>query len=211
MNPKTNSYYTRLRPYLKNKDVQNYSYAAFSLIAITIFAVFAIRPAVKTIISLQKTIQTQSQVLASLKQREESDKQGITNYQNDFDNTTKLSLLTLLPSTTSVQCLVDTLNTKTKDVQVIIDGMQIQPVDLVGTSRCNLTEADLSGFDKNPGSQPQAIHFTINVHGQYADFITLLDSLKQSSRLITIDSIHMSKEDTGGLSLSINGTAYYYK
>src|SRR5579864_9241150 len=93
-------YTTRLTPILKNKTVNNYSSAVFSLIAVIIFAIFAIDPTIKTIISLQKTIDDQTKTLNALKQKSQDLSTAINNYNSIPDNT-KIKLFTLLPNSTN--------------------------------------------------------------------------------------------------------------
>src|SRR5258708_22327106 len=109
MNPQYSRYYTRLQPIFKNNAVKTYSHIVFSLITIIVFALFAIRPTVKTIISLQNTINDQQVILKKLQDKTDNIEAGKAAYDR-IDQTTKIKLYTLLPSSTSITCIVNDFN-----------------------------------------------------------------------------------------------------
>jgi hypothetical protein len=55
----TGRYRVKINPIVQNKTVQSYSSLSFSLVAVIIFGIFAIKPTVQNIVDLQKQIDTQ--------------------------------------------------------------------------------------------------------------------------------------------------------
>src|SRR5947207_1236847 len=100
---------TRLKSLSKSKIIKNYSYLAFSLIAIIVFAVFAIRPTIKNIISLEQSIRQKQQTLQKLKAKSQDLNQAITSF-NAINDDTKLKLYNLLPDSTNLTCYLDFVN-----------------------------------------------------------------------------------------------------
>lgn len=205
-------YTTKLSPILKNKAISNYSPSIFSLMAIIVFIIFAIHPTIKTIISLQQTINDQTTVLSNLKQKSQQLSTAINNY-NSIPDDTKLKLFTLLPNSTNVTCLVSDLTNMSNNNQSTIVGLQIQQVELNRTTKCLLDSHDLENYRQNISSSVslKEIDFTVNTQGNFSQLSNLLNSYNTSTRLINIETATFGKPGEGNLSLIINGKAYFYR
>lgn len=205
-------YKKQLTPILKNKNVKTYSSLSLSVVAITIFIIFAIKPTFENILELQKQIETQQGILDQLKDKSDRLAQAVNNY-NSIPAETKLKLSTLLPNTPNTTCLIDTLATHVSQAQVETVGLQIQPHDLKGQSKCVYDGADLAQIEKNnsAASTLQEIPFTINISATYPNLTTFVNSLNASTRLISIDSGFFNRSVDNPLILSLTGKAYFYK
>lgn len=205
-------YAKKLTPVFKNKVVTTYSPSLFNLTAVIVFIIFAIHPTIKTIIALQKTIDDQKQTLTSLQAKSKSLADGISNY-NQISDDTKIKLIMLLPSTTNLTCLVNDLNNGALASGSTVSGLQVQPTELKGVTKCILDNQDLDHYRKNLslGLNLNEITFTINTSAQFAQLSTFLHSFNSSTRLLNIQSATFNKPTEGGLVLVVNAKGYYYK
>jgi Tfp pilus assembly protein PilO len=211
MNTKQNRYYNNLNPLFKNKNVRTYSHVVFSLITILILALFAIRPTIKSIISQHDNLSQQNNTLEKLIQKTNDIDMGIRNYEM-IETNTKIKLYTLLPNTTALPCLVNTLYSIASNHGVTVTGFQVQPTTLTGPSICVLTNNDLVGLKKSSVvSTTQEIKFTYNLQGSYNQVINALNELGKSDRLIRVDQVNFSRQEDGSIIVSIAAKAYYYK
>lgn len=193
---KYSRYYTYIKPVIENKYVISSSPYIFSLISIAIFAVFAIRPTITTISNLQKQLADNQQVLDKLNQKAKDLTQAKKNYDN-LDPTTKQKISLALPDQTNIVTLVTSLNGSIPK-GASVSALQIQPVTLADLNNS-------SGIHQNISK----INFTFNVTGSYQDLLQTLDNLHKSPRLISVDNIVMSSQESGSLVLSITGKGYF--
>jgi Tfp pilus assembly protein PilO len=200
-------YFVYIKPVFKSKGVQTYSPIIFSIIAITIFALFAVRPTVSTIVGLQKTIQERQDLLHRLEQKTKDLNEGRSNLEK-LGEDQKNKIYTLIPNSTSIPCLIDNLNYMATSNQVTVTGLQFQPLILEGKSKCIFTDLDLTSIDKK--ATVKEIEFTLNSQGTYPDLIKFLNSLNQVSRLVSIKTVSLTKQASGPLVMSISGKAYYF-
>lgn len=199
MNPKFSKYYTYIKPVLKNKTVKTYSPLVFSLITIAIFSLYALRPTIATIISLQKSVVEQEEVLAKLNQKVKSLSDGRRNYQL-IEEPVKDKLINLLPDSTSLPPLINDLTSIAVINSASISGVQFQPVDLDGPPNQPSTKSSL-----------KEIELTANFQGNYAQLFKVLDHLSTANRLISIQSVNFSQPSDSPTVMQINAKAYYFK
>lgn len=199
MNPKRNRYYTYIRPITKNKFVKTYSSLIFSLITVSIFSYYAIRPTVSTILSLQKSIAEQNRILSTLKQKVNNLVTGKSNYDS-IPPSVKTKLADLVPDNPSLPGLIDTLTYAAQTSEATISGLQFQPVILENQSTTLSKTTSLNQVD-----------FSLNVQGSFANLMKLLTAIKRTDRLVTITSINFVKPLDGNIVMSIIGKAYYLK
>src|SRR5258708_767562 len=205
-------YTTKLSPILKNKTVSTYSPTVFSLITIIIFAVFAIHPTIKTILSLQKTIDDQTKTLNSLKAKSQSLATAINNY-NSLPDDTKIKLFTLLPNATNVTCLLSDLTNMAGSAQSSIVGVQVQLVELNKASKCLIDNQDLESYRQNVSATVnlKELSFTLNSQANFSQLTSFLYLFNNSTRLINIESANFNKTADNSLTLIINGKAFFFK
>lgn len=191
-------YFTYIKPVTRLPIVRTYGSTIFTLIIITIFILFAIKPTVATILVLQKKLTETSEVLDKVNKKANDLSLGKQNYDNLVPDI-KGKISQAIPDTIELKSVTQTLERSARLHEASISALQIQPLiintklqDKVGT----LSEVD----------------FTFNIEGNYQNLISLLQDFKSSSRLISIDSLSLSKVSEGsGLIMSITGKAYYIK
>lgn len=197
MNPRFSRYYTYIKPILRNTTVKTYSPIVFSIVTMFIFGLFAVKPTISTIISLQKSIQEQKQVLEKLTTKAENLSLGKSNYQN-IDPATKIALNNLLPDKTDLPTLIDDLASLSNGLEASVSGLQFQPVNLVGQPVKLKKDAKL-----------QRVDFTYNLQGTYPQFNEFLNRLANSKRLISVQSVTITRSGETGLLMSLNANAYF--
>lgn len=191
-------YYTYIKNVTQNKVFRSYSPYIFSVITITLLVIFAIRPTISTISNLQKDIDNHQKVLEAMNKKA----QDLTEANKNYNKISKDSLdkiNTAVPTQAEISTLVRSLE-QALPRQSSASAVQIQPVTLVDISKDPTTKAVLD-----------TVKFTYNFEGNFDELLNILKNLSKSDRLITIDSISLSKQEAGSLIISINGKAYYLR
>ncbi len=193
-------YYTYVKPFARLPLVKTYGSTIFTILVVIFFIFYAIKPTVETILILQKQLDNSTVLLEKVNQKAKSLTDAKQNYDN-FDANTKLKnkLMAYLPDSVNLKSLTGTLEQTAKLHNASISAIQIQPLVIetnTGTGSGTLAE----------------ILFTYNTEGQYPDLISILQDLKNSSRLISIDHLSLSKVTDGtALIMSLSGKANYIK
>ena len=197
MNPRYSRYYTFIRPITKNKYIKTYSSLSFSLIAIMIFGIFAIKPTVETILVLQTNIQQQQQVDNSLLQKEQDLTKASENLKK-IDPAIRQDIDNLLPSKTDITTLAGNIGAIVQSHDATVSGLQFQSTDLNGQpSKISATPV------------VKEISFTLNISGEYSKLIETLDSLIRAPRLISIDNVNINSSADNTLVMSISARSFF--
>ncbi len=197
MNKKYSRFFTYIKPILKNRKVQDYGPLIFSLITSAIFAYFAIKPTLSTIVSLQKALDQQKDIFNKLEQKTETLSLGKKNYQ-DLGTDVVNRIDNLLPNKTGAPFLINSLIGIGQQHEATISGLQFQPFDLVGEPKSIDKKATIAELE-----------FSINFQGDYKKLASLLNSLNQLNRLITIKNVNFVKPEDGPLTISVSAKTYY--
>ena len=191
-------YFTYIKPVTQLPIIKNYGSTIFTLLTMSLLIFFAIRPTIETILVLQKKLADQDEVLQKVTQKAKNLSLGKKNYDN-LDQNIKEKISAGVTDTVSLKSLVQTLEQTAKVHEASVSALQIQP--LVVNIKIERQTGVLS-----------EIFFTFNIEGAYKNLIAILQDLKSSSRLISIDSLSLSKSNEGGtLIMSLSGKAYYLK
>lgn len=190
-------YFTYIKPVTKLPIIKNYGPAIFTLLTISILAIFAIKPTIETILVLQKKSIDSDAVLQKVTQKVNNLSQGKKNYDN-LDKNIKEKIAAAVPDTVSLKSVISTLEQTAKIHEASISALQIQPLII-------------ESKDENQVGKLAEISFTFNTEGGYKNLIALLQDLKLNSRLISIDSLSLTKTEGNSLIMSLSGKAYYLK
>lgn len=197
-NKKYSRYFTYIAPITKLPIIKTYGTTIFTLFMIAIFIFFAIKPTVETITVLQKQLSDYKEVLEKINQKSNNLALGIENYKklSETDNLKKIQ--TAIPENIDLRTFVQSLEDTALINQATISGLQLQPLS-VETENSNVKT--LSSMD-----------FTFNVSGSYPNLLLILEQLKATPRLISIDRVLLNHTpETNSLLMSITGKAYYLK
>lgn len=190
-------YFTYIKPFTKLPIIKNYGPSIFTLLTMSILILFAIKPTVETILVLQKKIADSEQVLQKVTTKANNLSLGKKNYDN-LDKSIKDQISTAIPNNVALQSLIHSLEQTAQTHQATISALQVQPLTIdtkLDDKMRSLTE----------------VSFTFNTQGSYKNLVALLQDLKVSSRLISIDSLSMTNSEGSGLNMSLSGKAYYLK
>lgn len=194
---RSSRYFTYIKPVVENRYIKSAAPSVFSLITITIFIVFAIRPTVSVILGLQKNIANQKEILVKLNEKAQNLSQGKKNWESLGDEN-RLKINTAVPAHPEIPLLIKALKMSTPQT-ASFSALQIQPltiIDVASSQSANLTLAEIS--------------FAYNIQGSYQELLSIIQNLEKSPRLLHIDSLSLNKQ-SGELTLSLNGKAYYLK
>ena len=191
-------YFTYIEPIIRAPLVKTYGTLIMTIVLLIIFVLFAIKPTIETIFLLLKDLENQKSTLAQLKKKRGDLTLAIKNY-NSLDSNILSSIETSIPKSTRIDQLVTSLENAASIPEASISALQFQPITIEPPA--NVTSNALT-----------EISFTFNIEGSYQNLMIILNNLRQSPRLISMDKVLFSKLSTSSLLLmSISGKAYYIK
>jgi Tfp pilus assembly protein PilO len=190
-------YFTYIKPISRIPVVKTYGSAIFSLLIITFFIFYAIKPTIETILVLQKKLDDSNLVLEQVNQKAKDLSLAKQNYDKINPNL-KTKMQTLIPDTATLRSLTDSLEQSAKAHQASISALQIQPLVL-----------EIKPVDKLGTIAP--IDFSFNVEGSYENLLAILQDLRTSSRLLSVEDLSITSSEESILIMSISGKAYYIK
>ncbi|MEK9175884.1 MAG: type 4a pilus biogenesis protein PilO [Patescibacteria group bacterium] len=188
-------YYRGILPYLKEEKNQKYLTIILTFGASIFFLLFAISPTLSTITKLKKEIADSRFVEEKLSQKINSLSSLSQAYQNVEGD---ISFVTdAVPDKPESPILTAQLQAVAKNSSVSLTNIDINPIDLT---------------DKKATSS-SSFRFEILASGEYADLKQFINNLKNMQRVISIDTISITKgtDVNSGIDLNIKGTAYYKK
>ena len=188
-------YFTYIEPITRAPIIRTYGSTILTIIALTVFIVFAIKPTVETILILQKTLSDQHQILDKLNEKSKNLSLGRKNYQA-LEESTKIKINSLVPINPEIGQVAKALENVSKVTDASISAIQFQSFTINKPLK-NQTLAE--------------IPFNFNIEGSYSAILTILSNLHSMERLISINQIAFNKLEGGRLLLSISGKAYYLK
>ena len=224
-------YYQRIAPVFKTQKAQAYTMVILSLFTISFFGVFAIRPTLKTIATLQRQIIDRSEVSQKLEEKinaliaAQETYQGIT-----ADIPTIYALLPDKPEVTSLliklEQLIDNKNATISAIQldaVTIYTAMVKPNSASSSAQAasNVLAAEATApqgaiavTPRQTGNPNTPINFSVSYKGKYADLVAILIQLTKLDRLITINSAELRLGDTAQkdatLTVGLHSQAYYF-
>lgn len=191
-------YYTYIKPITRFPIVKTYGSVIFTLFIMTIFIFFAIKPTVETILILQKKLEDSNQIIEQLNKKTDDLTEAKKNYDN-LSPQIKSRVEEAIPDRVNFSTLIQTIESVIKTYDSSISALQIQPVNLVPKPE------DKTGTISE-------IDFTLNIEGIYANLVSILQELRLSSRVMSIESVTLNKiSEGGGLIMSIGGKVFYLK
>lgn len=191
-------YYTYIEPVLKSHFVKSYGSAVFTFVALTVFILFAIKPTVETILTLQKKLANNQEVSRKLNEKVQNLTLARKNYLN-LDPNSKRRIITALPNQPEIKAALQTLESTALNNQASVSAIQIQPFVL----------DEITKKDTPPAAAE--IIFVYNLEGAFVNLNAVLTQLKNSGRLISIDSVSFSSSSSKTVFMSIKGKFHYLK
>lgn len=180
---------------IKSKKTASYFTLTLSLLSLSFFGIFAIRPTITTAVSLTKNIQD----LKKLNLQYEDKIGSLIRAQTEYEKIRNdLPLIdTAIPANASFSKLVKAVERFADRENVTIGQLQIDtvPVSTLSSS-----------------SKMYSFGFNLSVFGKYPSLTSFISHLLYWKRITTVSALDFSKEvSTPGanLQLTLRGTAYY--
>ncbi|MCL4366919.1 type 4a pilus biogenesis protein PilO [Patescibacteria group bacterium] len=191
-------YYTYIKPVVENRFAKSAAPFIFSLISISVFAVFAIRPTITTILSLQQEINSNQKILDQLNQKARNLSEGRQNYQK-IPSDVQTKIRAYVPDSPQVPLFINNLQNAAAN-QGSASALQIQPLTLIDLTNQNPANLQLDEID-----------FSYNAQGSFTQLLTIVDNIQKLSRLTRVDNVTLTKQGDGPLTLTLTGKAYFIK
>ncbi len=186
--------YKNFAPIFKEEKTQKFSTLALTLLTLSFFGIFAINPTVSTIVNLQKQLSDSQFVDKKLQEKINS----LAALQVQFESIKGSipDILKAVPEKPHVPLFAAQLQGVAQKNNVAIGRLQIFQVEL---SKTPTASKDYSSFG-----------FTLDVEGQQDSLTKFLSSLIGFDRVVSIESISLTKDKTKNtLQLSLRGKTYF--
>ncbi|MBI2268001.1 MAG: type 4a pilus biogenesis protein PilO [Candidatus Blackburnbacteria bacterium] len=199
---KYNRYFTDLaRIYGKRPEVRASIEILLTLLTISFFAIFAIRPTASTISQLFSDIQSQKEIEKKLDEKLSSLKSAQSAWAKE--KSTILILDQALPPEPKPDQLLRQIEALAAFRSVSLESLNIGKVNL------------LVKTEKQPTEKEQAFEIVLNLKGNYENTFAFLSDIEKLRRLVVVPSFSFgtSKKESEQdlLILTINGTVPYHE
>ncbi|MFH1970987.1 MAG: GspMb/PilO family protein [Patescibacteria group bacterium] len=194
--------------YKKRNDVRMFLEIILSLITITFFSIFALKPTLLTVSQLIKDNKEKQETINKMEQKIKN----IVTAQNVYDqNFEKIFLIEqAVPNTPTPENLLRQIEGISYKNFVTIVGSSINEVVLIGEEKKKTNKNEIENLPENVST----ITFSINVTGPYLSLYSFLFDLENSRRPLIINNININsskKEDDSIVVMSISGQTPYIK
>jgi Tfp pilus assembly protein PilO len=192
---KINNKYLELLPDFSQEKTERYTSLILSLIALSVFGLFAINPTLSTIAKLQKEIED-SKVLSQRLEDKIADlatlQQSYKKLENDIP-----TVFESMPNAPLVPILIGQIQSIARDSSLRV--VQIQN-----------GEAELFA-QVDPSRKYYFYTFSVVADGAYENILNFTDNLTNLQRIVSIKavSINNQSDTAGALQLNLEGIAYY--
>ena len=204
-------YYLRLQTLSKQPIAQASFTLLISLLSISFFGIFAIRPTLNTIARLTKEIQEKTKVNKQLENKIKILKKAEANYSQIE---TYISLVnTALPKEPGFELLEQQIEYLAWHHQTNLVSGTFNGFIVVG-DKSEQEKTKKNKEDTNKNSTAENIKFSLILGGNYQNLKNFVTDLEKLDRVILIDSIHFTKEtdiENAEVQISLNGQAFYKK
>jgi Tfp pilus assembly protein PilO len=177
------------------------------MVTIALFAIFAIRPTILTIVELNKEINQKQETLLKLTQKIRDLQNGNNTLQRE---TQRLPIIdSAVPDNALPEVLVKQIELIANANQLKIMSLSISNTVLIGSEDTANTEQEGKKLPDNARQLP----FTISVTGRYEDLYSFTDKLQNLKRPVQVDSFAINSsfiENEKVLILVISGRVPFY-
>lgn len=207
-------YYQTLSPLFKSPQAQAYTMAILSIATIAFFSMFAIKPTLVTITSLQKQITDKTTLNAQL----EDKINALILAQQEYQKIEPIlpTVYSLLPDKPNAPLLIRYLENLGIDNAVTLKQIGISPLVLFQAK--STTNATPSGQISK--TQVNPIKIALSLTGEYGNITNFIDQLTKLDRLIQVASVNITTGDNSAtntnqaakaeLTISIDSQAFYF-
>lgn len=187
--------YKQFSPIVKNKKTASYFTITLSLLSLSFFGLFAIRPTIITAITLIKSVSDLKKLSIQYEEKIGNLVRGQSEYEQIRNQVPLIN--SAVPIDSQFSKLAKTVEKFASQENITFSQFQI---DSVPVSKLP------------PADKLYTFGFNISGYGEYSSVSLFLSHLINWKRLVTINNIDLSGEgstQSGQLRLSLKGTAYY--
>ena len=194
--------------YKKRNDVRMFLEVLLSLITITFFSIFALKPTLLTISQLIKDNREKEETINKMEQKIKN----IATAQNIYNqNIEKISLIEqAVPNTPTPENLLRQIEGIAYTNSVTVIGSSVNEVVLIGEEKKKNNKNEIKNLPENVST----ITFSVNLTGPYLSLYSFLFDLENSRRPLIINSININsskKENESIIVMLITGQTPYIK
>lgn len=171
-----------LSQYKAKPNFRKYLELILSMVTIALFAIFAIRPTILTIIDLNKEIREKQETLSKLSQKIK-DLQGGSNTLQ-VESTRLPIILQAVPDKASPEILIKHLETLAEQNSLKIMSIAASDAVLIGSDSYIKRSTEGKSLPDNASQLP----FTITLTGDYSNLYSFVNNLQNLRRPVQIDS-----------------------
>lgn len=189
-------YFVNIGQFYRQKKIRIYTEVVLTILTITFFLFFAIKPTLLTITGLVKTIKDERLAIEKLEAKVDS--LNLAQKQYVAIEPELYLIDQALPTEPDVSSLVKQLEALGRQSQVTIESLHLSQVTLKGKTPQEEAEKGVFGFD-------------LNVTGAYPNLRNFLQSLSLLRRIILVKSFSFKtgKGEQGTLTLNVSAKANY--
>lgn len=187
--------YLKLLPNIQHENTRIITTLILTFTAMSFFGVFAINPTLSTIVTLKK--QLEDTILVNKKLDDKIN--ALSSLQREYSlmGADLPIIFNALPQTPKAPSLLGQVIALSQKTNTKIDSLSVAEIPLTG--------------EKNPEEKSSFI-FSMQAEGLYNDLLIFTKSLTQIDRIISIESLSISKGTSAdSLILNIRGMGYYKK
>jgi len=195
-------YYVSLREFTQKKPVRSFTTLSLSMLTISFFAFFAVKPTLVIIAGLTKEIKDKETSLAKIQKKVASLVQAQEQYSL---NQSRFYLLEeALPNIPDFPSLIYPLEKEALLSGVKIRSFSVTKIEIVKKTTAKAKTAGLPGFE-----------FSLSAEGDYQNLKNYLAKIDSLRRLMTIDKIAFTKTkktraEASTIVLTLSGTSNFY-
>ena len=179
-----------------------------TLVTVSFFAIFALRPTLLTITELLKEIKTKEETATKMATKIQNLQQAQTLFTQEEP---RIKLLeTAVPNSPAPDTFVRQIEGLSVSHPINLLGISIGEVTLVGEEKVRRTSDEL---EKLPG-EAKGISFSMSLSGDYQNIISFLSDMEKMRRPVKIDAINILSAETEegqNLVLVVTGRTPYLK
>lgn len=189
--------YLVLLPNFGNKNTKKFTTIILTLIAVSLFGLFAINPTLSTIAKLQKELEDNQFIDNSLRQKISNLsvlQQKYSALQNDLP-----IILNTIPQDSQIPLVMGEIQSLVKQSNIQLESLQNFQVELVK--------------DNDINNKYYSFEFSVSGFGSYDDISKFINSLASMQRLIDIKALAVNRQTDTNASLrfTLRGIAFYKK
>lgn len=187
--------YKQFSPIVKNKKTASYFTITLSLLSLSFFGLFAIRPTIITATTLIKSVSDLKKLSMQYEEKIGSLIRGQSEYEQIRNQIPLID--SAVPEDSKFSKLAKAVEKFAAQENISFSQFQIESVSISKLP---------------PSNKLYSLSFSMAGYGEYSSISLFLSHLINWKRLVTINSIDLSGEgstQSGLLRLSLRGTAYY--